>query len=83
MLATPEAVLSSDEKEEGVAVVDIGGGVTDVAVYYRGVPRYVATIPMGAPSTGTSVRRAFPRNMSRASSANTVRLLPSSLPKTS
>lgn len=59
-LATPEAVLSSDEKE-GVAVVDIGGGVTDVAVYYRGVPRYVATIPMGAaPSTRTSVHQSIP-----------------------
>ena len=55
-LATPEAVLSSDEKEEGVAVVDIGGGVTDVAVYYRGVPRYVATIPMGASAINRDIR---------------------------
>ena len=36
-LATPEAVLLPDEKEEGVAVVDVGGGVTDVTVYYRNV----------------------------------------------
>ena len=55
-LATPEAVLSSDEKEEGVAVVDIGRGVTDVAVYYRGVPRYVATIPMGASAINRDIR---------------------------
>ena len=34
-LATPEAVLSSDEKEEGVAVVDIGGGVTVQDPHYR------------------------------------------------
>ena len=47
-LATPEAVLLPDEKEEGVAVVDVGGGVTDVTVYYRNVVRYVASIPMGA-----------------------------------
>lgn len=46
-LVTGAAVLSADEKEEGAAVVNIGGGVTDVAVYYRNVPRYIATIPMG------------------------------------
>lgn len=48
VLATPETLLSADEKEEGVAVVDIGGGVTDVTVYYRNVVRYIASIPMGA-----------------------------------
>ena len=36
-----ESVVNNDEKEEGVAVVDIGGGVTDVAVYYGGVLRYM------------------------------------------
>ena len=39
-----------------MAVVDIGGGVTDVAVYYRGVPRYVATIPMGASAINQDIR---------------------------
>ena len=33
-LASSEAVLTEDEKEAGVALVDIGGGTTDVAVYY-------------------------------------------------
>ena len=56
-IATAEAVLLPDEKEEGVAVVDIGGGVTDVAVYYRNVVRYIATIRWGPwPSTATSAR---------------------------
>lgn len=55
-LATPEAVLSSDEKEEGVVVVDLGGGVTDVTVYYRNVVRYVATIPMGASAINRDIR---------------------------
>lgn len=55
-LATPEAVLTCEEKEEGVAVVDIGGGVTDVTVYFRGVPRYVATIPMGASAINRDIR---------------------------
>ncbi|MFQ7502270.1 MAG: cell division FtsA domain-containing protein [Alistipes finegoldii] len=55
-IATAEAVLLPDEKEEGVAVVDIGGGVTDVAVYYRNVVRYIATIPMGATAINRDIR---------------------------
>lgn len=55
-IATAEAVLTPDEKEEGVAVVDIGGGVTDVAVYYRNVIRYIATIPMGASAINHDIR---------------------------
>ncbi len=56
VLATPEAVLSPDEKSEGVAVIDIGGGVTDVTVYYRNVVRYVASIPMGATAINHDIR---------------------------
>ena len=55
-LATPEAVLLPDEKEEGVAVVDIGAGVTDVTVYYRNVVRYIASIPMGASAINRDIR---------------------------
>lgn len=55
-LAIPEAVLLPEEKEEGVAVVDIGSGTTDVAVYYRNVVRYVATIPMGAAAINRDIR---------------------------
>ena len=55
-IATAEAVLLPDEKEEGVAVVDIGGGVTDVAVYYRNVVRYITTIPMGAMAINRDIR---------------------------
>ena len=55
-IATAEAVLLPDEKEEGVAVVDIGGGVTDVAVYYRNVVRDIATIPMGARAINRDIR---------------------------
>lgn len=47
-LIMPDAVLSSDEKEDGVAVVDLGGGTTDVAVVQGNVVRYIASIPMGA-----------------------------------
>jgi cell division protein FtsA len=46
-LASAEAVLTDDEKEAGVALVDIGGGTTDVAVYYDGIIRHTAVIPFG------------------------------------
>lgn len=55
-LAVPESVLLPDEKEEGVAVVDVGAGVTDVTVYYRNVVRYVASIPMGASAINRDIR---------------------------
>ncbi len=46
-LAASEAVLTDDEKEVGVALVDIGGGTTDVAVFYDGIIRHTAVIPFG------------------------------------
>jgi len=46
-LASSEAVLTSDEKEAGVALVDIGGGTTDIAVYYDDTIRHTAVIPLG------------------------------------
>ncbi|MBQ1253092.1 MAG: cell division protein FtsA [Alistipes sp.] len=51
-----ESVVNSDEREDGVAVVDIGSGVTDVAVYYGGVLRYIATIPMGGAVVNSDIR---------------------------
>ncbi len=46
-LASSEAVLTEDEKEAGVALIDIGGGTTDVAVYYDDIIRHTAVIPFG------------------------------------
>ncbi|MBE0655623.1 MAG: cell division protein FtsA [Bacteroidales bacterium] len=46
-LASSEAVLTEDEKEAGVVLVDIGGGTTDVAVYYDDIIRHTAVIPFG------------------------------------
>jgi cell division protein FtsA len=46
-LASSSAVLTDDEKEAGVALVDIGGGTTDVAVYYDDVIRHTAVVPFG------------------------------------
>lgn len=51
-----ESVINSDEKEEGVAVVDIGSGVTDIAIYYGGVLRYLATIPIGGAVVNSDIR---------------------------
>ncbi|MDX9769158.1 MAG: cell division protein FtsA [Tenuifilaceae bacterium] len=46
-IASAEAVLTEDEKEAGVVLVDIGGGTTDVAVYFDGIIRHTAVIPFG------------------------------------
>jgi cell division protein FtsA len=46
-LAASEAVLTQDEKELGVALVDIGAGTTDVAIYERGSLWHTAVIPIG------------------------------------
>ena len=46
-LASAEAVLYDEEREAGVALVDIGGGTTDVAVFHDNVLRHSAVIPFG------------------------------------
>ena len=46
-LASSEAVLSLQEKERGVALVDIGGGTTDVVVFKNGSMCYTSVIPVG------------------------------------
>ncbi|HAN78616.1 MAG TPA: cell division protein FtsA [Bacteroidales bacterium] len=46
-LASADAVLTEDEKEVGIAMVDIGGGTTDIAVYYNGIIRHTAVVPFG------------------------------------
>ncbi len=45
-LASAMAVLTDDEKDLGVAVVDIGGGTTDIAVFTQGAIRHTAVIPI-------------------------------------
>ncbi|RZN82489.1 MAG: cell division protein FtsA [Winogradskyella sp.] len=46
-LASANAVLSQEEKEAGVALIDIGGGTTDLAVFKDGIIRHTAVIPFG------------------------------------
>ena len=46
-IASAKAVLGDEEKEAGVALVDIGGGTTDVAIFHDGIIRHTAVIPFG------------------------------------
>ena len=46
-LASAASVLSDEEKEAGVALIDIGGGTTDVAIFQEGIIRHTAVIPFG------------------------------------
>ncbi len=46
-LASANAVLGQEEKEAGVALIDIGGGTTDLAIFKDGIIRHTAVIPFG------------------------------------
>jgi cell division protein FtsA len=46
-LASSEAVLTEDEKEIGVVLIDIGGGTTDIGIFYGGTIRYIENLTLG------------------------------------
>src|SRR5579884_3320458 len=46
-IAVGEAILSEDDKELGVVLVDIGGGKTNVAIYHHGAVRHTVVLPLG------------------------------------
>jgi cell division protein FtsA len=46
-IASAEAVLLDEEKQAGVALVDMGGGTTDITIFYDGLVRHTAVIPLG------------------------------------
>ncbi|MCB9341058.1 MAG: cell division protein FtsA [Lewinellaceae bacterium] len=46
-IASATAVLSDEEKEAGVALVDIGGGTTDITIFKDGIIRHTAVVPFG------------------------------------
>lgn len=46
-LASAEAVLSPEEKDLGVLLIDFGGGTSDIVVYREGVLRFASSIPVG------------------------------------
>ncbi|HEY8118755.1 MAG TPA: cell division protein FtsA [Methylophilaceae bacterium] len=58
-LASSLAVLSEDEKELGVCLVDIGGGTTDIAVFKQGAIRHTAVVPIAGDQITNDVAVAF------------------------
>lgn len=46
-IASAEAVLDAEEKELGVALVDVGGGTTDVTIFHAGAVKHTAVLPVG------------------------------------
>ncbi|MEY4216557.1 MAG: hypothetical protein RLZZ68_1013 [Bacteroidota bacterium] len=55
-IASAHAVLNDEEKEAGVVLVDIGGGTTDIAVFYDGLIRHTAVIPFGGNAITEDIR---------------------------
>ena len=53
--AVAETVLTSDEKEHGVALIEIGAGVTSVSIYHRGVLRFFDSFPFGGKSVTSDI----------------------------
>ena len=58
-LASSMAVLTEDEKELGVCLVDIGGGTTDIAVFKQGAIRHTAVVPIAGDQITNDVAVAF------------------------
>ncbi|MGI9545555.1 MAG: cell division protein FtsA [Cyclobacteriaceae bacterium] len=56
-LASSLAVLSDEEKEAGVCLVDIGGGTTDIAIFYDNIIRHTAVIPFGGNIITTDIKQ--------------------------
>ena len=56
-LASAASVLSEEEKEAGVALVDIGGGTTDIAIFQDGIIRHTAVIPFGGNVISDDIRQ--------------------------
>lgn len=46
-LSTAESVLTTDEKEDGVVLIDVGGATTDISVFYEGTIIHTASVPVG------------------------------------
>ena len=58
-LASSYAVLTEDEKELGVCMVDIGGGTTDIAVFTEGAIRHTAVIPIAGDQVTNDIAMAL------------------------
>lgn len=58
-LASSHAVLTEDEKELGVCLVDIGGGTTDIAIFAEGAIQYTAVIPIAGDQVTNDIAMAL------------------------
>lgn len=58
-LASSLAVLSDEEKEAGVCLIDIGGGTTDIAIFYDNIIRHSAVIPFGGNIVTTDIKQGL------------------------
>ena len=75
-LASGEAVLDDDEKELGVALVDIGGGTTDIAIFTEGAIVHTSVIPIGGHQLTNDIAfglRTPPHEAERSSTATAAR----------
>jgi cell division protein FtsA len=55
-LASAAAVMGNEDVEAGVAIVDIGGGTTDLAVFYEGILKHTAVIPFGGENITNDIK---------------------------
>jgi cell division protein FtsA len=55
-LASAAAVMCEQDLEAGVAIVDIGGGTTDLAVFYEGILKHTAVIPFGGENITSDIK---------------------------
>jgi cell division protein FtsA len=58
-LASAAAVMCDQDLEAGVAIVDIGGGTTDLAVFYEGILKHTAVIPFGGENITTDIKNGL------------------------
>ena len=93
-LASADAVLYEEERESGVALVDIGGGTTDIAVFYEKILRHTAVIPFGGyvvtkdikeacglrEQVAEEVKKQFGMALSEAADENKVIVIPVKIP---
>ncbi len=65
-LASSYAVLSDDEKDLGICLVDIGGGTTDIAVFVDGAIRHTAVIPIAGDHVSSDIASALRTSIAHA-----------------
>lgn len=58
-LASAAAVMGAQEMEAGVAIVDIGGGTTDLAIFHEGILKHTAVIPFGGENITLDIKQGL------------------------